>query len=163
MLTVHTDWRPKHCSNYLSWFALLVIRTAPRHSCTYPPPPQKVNCILNLGLNAIGYMRTSIHSNAEFQNQLKACNGLEDVTNLLKEYAKVFKEFCGNCLNLIKSIFCCLKLRAKSFKVCVAILNNLVDTFPQGIELWSVSKRVTVELWSSVTFYLQKLWSSFLF
>ena len=82
---------------------------------------------------------SSIHSITQFQNQLKTWNGLEDVKNLLKEnfgeYTRVFKKSCGNCLSLNKSIFCCLQLGDKLFKVWVTVLDNGVDSFPQEIEL----------------------------
>ena len=100
----------------------------------WKPPLKLIN-----STNGTKQCISSIHSNTKFQNQLKTWNGLEDVKNLLKEnlgeYTRVFKKSCRNCLNLNKSIFWCLQLGDKLFKVWVTVLDNGVDSFPQEIEL----------------------------
>ena len=87
---------------------LIAVRTAPGHS--YTNPPEKINCVLNLGLSAIGCMRTSIHSNPGFEKQLFHCSGVDDdddddVGNLLKRnptvHTNLLKQLCSNYLSLI--------------------------------------------------------------
>ena len=86
---------------------LIAVRTAPGHS--YTNPPEKINCVLNLGLSAIGCMRTSIHSNPGFEKQLFNCSGVDDddddVGNLLKRnptvHTNLLKQLCSNYLSLI--------------------------------------------------------------
>ena len=80
MLTVYIDVGSKHCSNFLSVQVamialqrfldldiLIAARTALWHS--YTNPPEKINCILNPGLNAIGCMSAAIYSNPGFEKQ----------------------------------------------------------------------------------------------
>ena len=87
---------------------LIAVRTAPGHS--YTNPPEKINCILNLGLSGIGCMGTSIHSNPGFEKQLFNCSGVDDdddddVGNLLKRnptvHTNLLKQLCSNYLSLI--------------------------------------------------------------
>ena len=88
---------------------LIAVRTAPGHS--YTNPPEKINCVLNLGLIAIGCMSTSIHSNPGFEKQLFNCSGVDDddddddVGNLLKRnptvHTNLLKQLCSNYLSLI--------------------------------------------------------------
>ena len=87
---------------------LIAVRTAPGHS--YTSPPEKINCILNLGLSGIGCMGTSIHSNPGFEKQLFNCSGVDDdddddVGNLLKRnptvHTNLLKQLCSNYLSLI--------------------------------------------------------------
>ena len=110
---------------------LIEARTAPGHS--YRNPPEKVNCVLNLGLNAIGCMRSSVHSDLAFEKSLTNCNGLNDVRNLLSKnpdvYTKLLKESCSNCLDLIKAVFSCLHLKENNIKVHDAIIDREVESF----------------------------------
>ena len=89
MLMVYTEGGLEHCfflSVQIAMIALLdlgiliVARTAPGHS--YTNPPEKINCILHLGLIAIGCMRTAIHSNPGFKKQLSNFSGVGDVKNV---------------------------------------------------------------------------------
>ena len=99
---------------------LIAVRTAPGHS--YTNPPEKINCVLNLGLSAIGCMRTSIHSNPGFEKQLFNCSGVDDdddddVGNLLKRnptvHTNLLKQLCSNYLSLINlfSVDCNSKVK----------------------------------------------------
>ena len=87
MLTVYTNGGLKHNSNFLSvqismialqrfldLGILITMRTALWHC--YTNPPEKINFILNLGLNAIGFMRTAIHSNPRFEINILIVLGL---------------------------------------------------------------------------------------
>ena len=78
MLPICNNDGPKHRSNFLSIeIAMIVLqqildldmqipaKTAHGHS--YINPPKKINCILNLCLNYIGWIRTAIYSNPGFQ------------------------------------------------------------------------------------------------
>ena len=89
MLIVYTEGGLEHCfflNVKITMIALLdlgiliVAKTAPGHS--YTNPPEKINCILNLGLIAIGCMRTAIHSNPGFKKQLSNFSGVGDVKNV---------------------------------------------------------------------------------
>ena len=46
----------------------LGVRTAPGHY--YRNPPERVNCISNIGLYGIGVMRTRMFENPEFEQNL---------------------------------------------------------------------------------------------
>ena len=132
MLTIYTDGGPEHRSNFLSvQIAVQLARTAPGHS--YRNPPEKVNCVLNLGLNAIGCMRSSVHSDPAFEKSLTNCNGLNDVRNLLSKnpdvYTKLLKELCSNCLDLIKAVFSRLHLKENNIKVRDTIIDREVESF----------------------------------
>ena len=144
MLTIYTDGGPQHRSNFLSvqialialqcyldLVLLIVARTASGHS--YRNPPEKVNCALNLGLNAIGCMRSSIHSDPAFEKSLTNCNGLNDVRNHLSKnpdvHTKLLKELCSNCLDLIKAVFSRLHLKENNIKVRDAIIDREAERF----------------------------------
>lgn len=109
----------------------MAVRTAPEHS--YINPPEKINCILNLGLNAVGCVRTAIHSSLGFEKQLSNCSGVDDVRNLLKRnptvHTNLLKQPCSNIPSLIKFIFNRLLHKGKTFVVCDAILDEKVDFF----------------------------------
>ena len=92
------DGGPEHRSNflsvkiamialqrYLSFDSLIVARAAPGHLYIQHPPPEKANCVLNLGLNEIGCMRSAVHSNPGFEKHLSNCQRVNDVRNLLKK------------------------------------------------------------------------------
>lgn len=72
-------------------------------------PPEKVNCILNLGLNTMGCMSSAVHCDPAFEKRPSNCQGVNDVRNLIEknpyQKAKLLKESSSNCLDLIKAIF----------------------------------------------------------
>ena len=74
-----------------------------------------MNCVLNLGINVIGCMRSAVHSYPGFEKHLSSCQGVNNVRNLLKknpdQNAKLLKESCSNCLGLAKVIFSHLQLK----------------------------------------------------
>ena len=87
--------------HFLDLDILIAARTAPGHS--YNNPLEKINCILNIGLNAIGCMKTAIYSNPEFEKQFSNCSGVDDVRNLLKRNPTVhtnsLKQSCSHYLS----------------------------------------------------------------
>ena len=100
MLPVYTDGGPKHRSNFLSvqiamialqlfldLDILIATRTSPGHSCI--SPPEKINFIFNLGLNAIELMWTAIHSNPGFEKHLFNFSEVDDIRNVLKRNPRV--------------------------------------------------------------------------
>lgn len=57
---------------------LQAARTPPYHS--WKNPVERVNCVLNLGLQSVGLMRTSM--NDEYEKKIKSCNCVKDIRNL---------------------------------------------------------------------------------
>ena len=118
IIILYTDGGPEHRTNFLSVKIaasflflslnpdmLLHLRTAPGHS--YRNPPERVNCILNLGLYGMGVMRSKIINHPQFEHKLSQCSNLSDVRNLLKENEEVNT-------NLLKQS-CRVKATVKSF------------------------------------------------
>ena len=109
-----------------------------------PPPPaphtsKKMNCVLNLGQNAIEYIRSAVHSGPGFEKHLLNCQGVNDVRNLLEknldQNAKLLKESRSNCLDLIKAIFLCLQLEENIIQERDAIVDSEVSSFLKEVNL----------------------------
>ena len=92
ILLLYTDGGPDHNVTFLSvqlgLIALFLqhdldmleaMRTAPYQS--WKNPCERVNCILNLGLQAVGLMRTSMES--KFENAISSCNSVKEIRSSL--------------------------------------------------------------------------------
>ena len=103
---------------YLDLDQVLAVYTAPRHS--YQNPPEKINCLPNIGLYGIGCKHQ--HSiDLFFEQSLSRCTGLGDVHKLIEKNSdrntKLLKECRQPCKNLISETFSQLKLNDEQFKV----------------------------------------------
>ena len=100
--SLYTGGGPEHRSNYtsvnialiafqkyLNLDLLIAACTAPGHP--YTNPPEKVNCILNLGLYSIGCMR-SVAEDPEFERKLGQCS----VRALLEKVQLSISNFLAN-------------------------------------------------------------------
>ena len=128
---------------------LVAARTVPGHS--FKNPPEKVNCILNLALYVIGYIRKEIHEVPKFEKKLGNCSGVNDVRTLISENAekntKLLRDSCQPCLDLIKSSFERLSLKGDQFEVQDYVLDDSVDAFFEEISLdTELSPKDTVEM-----------------
>ena len=98
-----------------------------------------MNCVLNLGQNAIRYIRSAVHSDPGFEKHLLNCQGVNDVRNRLEknldQNAKLLKESCSNCLDLIKAIFSRLRLKENIIQERDAIVDSEVSSFFKEVNL----------------------------
>ena len=96
ILTVYTDEGSEHRSNflivqiamitlkrYINLDSLIVPCTAPGH--LYTKPPENMNCVLNLGLNATGCLRSAVHSDPGFEKHLSNCQEVNGDRKLLEK------------------------------------------------------------------------------
>ena len=133
------DREPKHRSNFLSMQiamitlqhylnldSLIVACMAPGHS--YTNPPEKVNCVLNLGPDAIGYMRSAVHSDPGFERHLSNCQGV-NVRNLYEKNPDQSAKLLKICLDLIKAVFSHLQLKESKIQVRDMIIDSEVSPF----------------------------------
>ena len=92
ILIMYTDGGPEHRTTFLTvkpaaiylykslnLDMILHLRTAPGHS--YRNPPERVNCIQNLGLYGIGSMRQQVYEHPEFEKKISNCNNISQVRN----------------------------------------------------------------------------------
>ena len=93
VIVLYIDGGPENRTNFLSVkisvIALqrslnadivLVLRTTPGYS--YQNPPERENCILNIGLYEIGVMRKRMFENPEFERRLSQCSNIDEVCGL---------------------------------------------------------------------------------
>ena len=100
---------------FLDLDILIAAETALGHS--YINRTEKINCILNLGLDAIECMSTVIHSNPGFEKQLFNCSRVDDIRNLSQRnptvHANLLKQSCPNCLGLTNLVSVDCKSKVK--------------------------------------------------
>ena len=127
LLLLYTDGGPDHNLAFLtvqlSLIALFIhfdldmivaVKTAPYHS--WKNPCERVNCILNLGLQAVGLMRATMEE--KFEKVISGCNSMD----IRKEVEKVpgLKEAVLDSVEpvkaLISSLFMWLSLKDKNFR-----------------------------------------------
>ena len=94
ILILYTDGGPEHhtflsvkialicLQKFLNLDQVLAVCTAPGHS--YCNPGDKINCILNLGLDGIGSM-CKHSTDPAFEQTLHNCSGLGDIRKLIKK------------------------------------------------------------------------------
>ena len=84
-------------------------------------------------------MKSAVHSDPGFEKHLTICQGMNNVRNLLEknsdQNAKLLKESCSNCLDLIKTIFSHLQLKASRIQVRDAIVGSEVSSFFKEVNL----------------------------
>ena len=68
---------------YLNLDSLIVACTAPGH--LYTKPPENMNCVLKLGLNATGCLRSAVHSDPGFEKHLSNCQEVNGDRKLLEK------------------------------------------------------------------------------
>ena len=61
----------------------VALRTAPGHS--YRNPPERVNCILNIGLYGIGVTRKRLFVKPEFKQKLSQCSNIDELRQLIRK------------------------------------------------------------------------------
>ena len=133
IILIYTDGGPEHRTNFLSVkiaaIALqkslnadmvLALRTAPGHS--FRNPPERVNCILNIGLYGIGVMRQRIFNKPQFERKLAQYSNINEVRQLIKEspvcHTELVKESCKPTMSLICSVFQRLSLKDNNIQTC---------------------------------------------
>ena len=112
VLLLYTDGDPDHNLTFLSvQLALLAlyihfdldmiqaVRTAPYHS--WKNPCERVNCILNLGLQAVGLMRDGME--AKFEKVFSCCNSMEDIRKEVQNSPSL-KEKLKDSIEPVKSL-----------------------------------------------------------
>ena len=71
-------------------------------------------------------MRSAVHSDTGFEKHLLIYQGMNNVRNLLEKHsdqnAKLLKESCSNCLDLIKAVFSHLQLIEFKYEMRLLIL-----------------------------------------
>ena len=125
VLLIYTDGGPDHNTTFLSvqlgLIALFLhhdldmveaVRTAPYHS--WKNPCERVNCILNLGLQAIGLMRSKMED--RFEKVISSCNSIQDVRRAVGEtpgLQEALQDSTEPTKALMHSIFSRLSLKDK--------------------------------------------------
>lgn len=90
-----TDGGPEHRTTFLSVKIAVIalqkalnadmivaLRIAPGHS--YRNPPERVNCILNIGLYGIGVMRKRLSDKPKFKRKLSQCSNIDEICQLIR-------------------------------------------------------------------------------
>ena len=138
ILLLYTDDGPDHNLTFLSVqlaiialyisFDLQAVRTAPYHS--WKNPCERVNCILNLGLQAVGLMRVNMEE--KFEKVISSCNTMEEIR---KEVAKspplkeAVKDSIEPVKTLLSSQFMRLSLKEKGFRCFNSASDHEIDGF----------------------------------
>ena len=142
VLVMYTDGGPDHnvtflktqlslISLYLSLNLdmLIAVRTAPCHS--WKNPCERVNCILNIGLQAIGLMRSCM--SAEHEKSLSTCNAMKEIRKLSNPgFEEALCDSLESVKLLMSSVFQRLVLKDKPFQIFKAASKHQMDA------LWNV-------------------------
>ena len=113
---------------HLNLDLLEALRTAPYNS--WKNPCERVNCILNIGLQAVGLMRKQMPDNME--EPLKHCTSMDDIC---KEVSKnqALNEALQDSIEPVKllltSVFQRLELKRQPFKVFCAASDHKIEGF----------------------------------
>ena len=141
ILLIYTDGGPDHNSTFLSvklgLIALFLhhdldmieaVRTAPYQS--WKNPCERVNCVLNLGLQAVGLMRGRMEQ--KFEDAISSSNSISDVREAVRRTAGL-KEALQDSMEgvkvLIHSLFSRLALKNKPILGCSAASDHEMDAF----------------------------------
>ena len=125
VVLIYTDGGPDHNTTYLSVKLGIIafflqhdldmieaVRTAPYHS--WKNPRERVNCILNLGLQAVGLMRSTMAE--KYEKEISSCSSVQDVRKQFEE-SPGLKEALQYSMEpvkvLVHSLFSRLKLKEK--------------------------------------------------
>lgn len=142
VLVIYTDGGPDHnvtflktklalISLYLScnFDMLVAVRTAPYHS--WKNPCERVNCILNIGLQAIGLMRSPMSE--EHEKRLATCNSMKEIRDLADQHLQeALHDSLESVKLLMSSTFQRLSLKGKPFHIFEAASEHQMDG------LWNV-------------------------
>ena len=94
---------------------LQVVKTAPYHS--WKNPCERINCILNLGLQSVGLMREKM--TPDLETVMNHCSNMQEVRQAAKDNASLkdaFQDSLEPVKVLLSSIFQRLKLKDQPMK-----------------------------------------------
>ena len=109
---------------------LQAVRTPPYHS--WKNPVERVNCILNLGLQSVGLMRASM--NDKYEAKIKSCKCVKDIRTLAQgdpNFKECFLDSLEPVKALLSSVFQRLQLKYDPFQVFMAASDSEIE------ELWN--------------------------
>lgn len=138
---IYTDGGPDHNLTFFSVQLALIalflhfdldlleaLRTAPYHS--WKNPCERVNCILNIGLQAVGLMRSKMSDDME--GVLRTCNTMEEIRKEVRD-KQALKEALQDSIEPVKlllmSIFQRLELKNKPFSTFCAATEHEIEGF----------------------------------
>lgn len=143
MLLIYTDGGGDHNVTHLSTQISLIniylqhdldmlqaVRTPPYHS--WKNPVERVNCILNLGLQSVGLMRTSM--DPRYEARMKSCNTVKEIRTLTAsdpQFKEAFLDSIAPVKALLSGVFQRLKLKDDPFQVFLAATDTKIE------ELWN--------------------------
>lgn len=140
ILLLYTDGGPDHNVTFLSVQLSLIalflqhdldmleaVRTAPYHS--WKNPCERVNCILNIGLQAVGLMRGGMNDACE---KISNCNTMDEMQKVMQENPNLKEEWEDSIEPvkvLMSSVFQRLNLKDKAFLVFPAATDHEMKAF----------------------------------
>ena len=107
---------------------LEAVRTAPYHS--WKKPCERVNCILNIGLQAVGLMRGGMSDASE--KKVSNCNTMDEMRKVMQENPSLKEEWEDSIepvKMLMSSVFQRLNLKDKAFLVFPAATDHEMEAF----------------------------------
>ena len=111
---------------------LIAVRTPPYNS--WKNPVERVNCILNLGLQSVGLMRCVM--DAANEKRLKPCNSMKAIRSLAESHSE-FKEAFADSISPVKAllsgVFQRLKLKDDPIQVFVPASDADIDNIWKNI------------------------------
>ena len=135
---MYTDGGPDHNLTFLSVQLALIalfihfdldmlqaVRTAPYRS--WKNPCERVNCILNLGLQAVGLMRMNMEGC--FERMITGCNSIRQAVEKSPLLKDALKDSIEPVKTLISSQFMRLSLKGKSFRCFVSASDHEIEGF----------------------------------
>ena len=138
ILLLYTDGGPDHNLTFLSvqlaiialyvYFDLDMIQavqTAPYHS--WKNPCERVNCILNLGLQAVGLIR--VNMDEKFEKVISSCNSMEDIRKEVGKSPSLEEASIEPVKALLSSQFMKLSLKEKAFRCFNSASDHEIDGF----------------------------------
>ena len=142
VLVMYTDGGPDHNVTFfktqlalISLFLsldldmLIAVRTAPHQS--WKNPCERINCILNIGLQAIGLMRSTMSE--EYERVLSTCSSMKEIRRLTSPgLQEALRDSLESVKLLISSMFQRLVLKEKPFRVFEAASKHQMEG------LWNV-------------------------
>ena len=139
ILLLYTDGGPDHNLTFLSVQLAIIslyisfdldmiqaVRTAPYH--LWKNPCERVNCILNLGLQAVGLMR--VNMDEKFEKVISSCNSMEDIRKAVGKsppLEEAVKDSIEPVKALLSSQFMRLSLKEKAFRCFISASDHEID------------------------------------
>ena len=111
---------------------LQAVRTPPYHS--WKNPVERVNCILNLGLQSVGLMRASM--NDKYEAKIKSCKCVKDIRTLAQgdpNFKECFLDSLEPVKALLSSVFQRLQLKYDPFQVFMAASDSEIEELQNNI------------------------------